>query len=487
MRKLLLASAAVFGGFVGGQAMAQVPAPVAAPLPPTWTEGGKLTAPSGVAGANDNVNSQGYYTKGPVPEPTPGSITVRWQGRVIAYGYLQSSSAERYVTPATTSRSVGIVNGVPGIVTTTNPAVNHETAPYGIIGYARFYTGMDGMTTGGLRYGGAVEIRVNTGLNTGASTESGGSSGATASQTLYIRRAFVYIGGNWGAVHLGQDDGPVSLLDAGVTTFQTFNDGGLNDDLNASAGAIYIWPFLSGIGNEYTTSKIVYLSPLVYGFDFMASFEPNPNPLNDVTSYLSTNAPAISTGLASSEVNRRRNTYEVGLRYQQAVGPASVYAFGSFTGSGRTSPGYAGAPAYDNLNIWFGGAAINFAGLRVGGAIQSGAVNNQMGLKLDGMPNETAYTLGTQYTVGPMTVGAAYLQDFTGGSSAAYSLTRSTRHQWAIEVGGTYVIAPGLLGFLSASYVHRYQGGYNFITGGTGSAGNNYDSKQVALGALVRW
>ncbi len=75
------------------------------------------------------------------------------------------------------------------------------------------------MTADGLRYGAATEIRVQASFSN-ASTTSGGSSGATIGSGnsaaittyqpgnyLYVRRAFVYIGGNWGAVHFGPTTG----------------------------------------------------------------------------------------------------------------------------------------------------------------------------------------------------------------------------------------------------------------------------------------
>ncbi len=40
-------------------------------LATTWTEMPQPTAPSGLASANSNLASQGYYAKGPLPAPAP--------------------------------------------------------------------------------------------------------------------------------------------------------------------------------------------------------------------------------------------------------------------------------------------------------------------------------------------------------------------------------------------------------------------------------
>lgn len=477
MRKLLLASAAVIGGVAGGQVMAQAPV-AAAPLPPTWTEAPVPTQPRGIASGNTNLSSQGFYTKGPLPEPTPGSIVVRFNGRVVFYGYAANQTSD------------SVTNFVDG-----KAVASRKVQPYGTLGYARFYQGVDGLTTGGLRYGAAAEIRVNTGTSS-PSTTSGGASGATAAQTLYVRRAFVYLGGEkWGAVHFGQDDGPLGLMDAGVTTFQTYNDGGWNDDLNdIGSPDTPLFPFPSGIGNEYTTSKIVYLSPQIAGFDFAASFEPDDNPLNDALPGAAALSPQLSTGATAAEIARRRNTYEAAARYQGNLGPAGIYAMAGYMGSGTVTRGI-GAPNidYKNLGIYMAGAAVNFGGLRIGGNFTGGQVNDQVGLKVDGMPNMIAYIVGVQYTMGPAVIGASYLNVMSGGAlgpstaSNPSGVLNSGRREGGINIGGTYVLAPGLLGWLSATYGQRYQGGWNFSTGSAGPDANNVKFTAIALGGMVRW
>ncbi|HEY5301926.1 MAG TPA: porin [Acetobacteraceae bacterium] len=484
MRKLLLASAAVIGGVAGGQVMAQTVVNTAVPLPPTWTEAPIPTQPHSISGANSNLSGQGFYTKGPLPAPTPGSVVVRFNGRVVFYGFAQNSSAQSITT---------FVDG--------KAVASRKSQPYGTIGYARFYQGVDGLTTSGLRYGASVEIRVST-STAKASTTSGGASGATSGsstapgQTLYVRRAFAYIGGdNWGAVHFGQDDGPMGLMEGGVTTFQTYNDGGWNDDLNDIGNpSTPVFPFPTGIGNEYTTSKVVYLSPQIAGFDFAASFEPDDNPLNDSIADATAGSPQLSTGLTADEIARRRNTYEAAARYQGNFGPAGIYAMAGYMGSGQVTRGI-GAPStnYNNLGILMTGIAVNFGGFRVGGNFTTGQVNNQVGLKVDGGANMVAYIVGAQYTAGPMTVGASYLNVLSQGATGPTSpsnpngLLGSQRREGGINVGGTYVVAPGLLGWLSATYGQRYQGGWNFGTGTVGPGANNVKFTAIALGGMVRW
>ena len=77
-------------------------------------------------------------------------------------------------------------------------------------------------------------------------------------------------------MRIGQDDGPFSQFDNGVTTFQ-FGTGAWNGDApdNFIGSGIVVFPFWSGIGAEYAVSKVVYFSPRFAGFDIAASFAPN--------------------------------------------------------------------------------------------------------------------------------------------------------------------------------------------------------------------
>ncbi len=152
MRKLLLGSAAVLGAGLAGPAIAQTTTTGTA-LPPTWTEGPLPTAPSGIGAGNNNLNAQGFYTPGPMVAPTPGSIVVHFNGRVVWYAFAENETSD--------------VN-----------ANGSKAQPYGTLGYFRFYPGVDAMAANGLRYGAGVEIREQISYSN-ASATSGGASGAT--------------------------------------------------------------------------------------------------------------------------------------------------------------------------------------------------------------------------------------------------------------------------------------------------------------------
>jgi len=169
MRKLLLASAAIFGA-TGGLAIAQSPIPSQGQIPGTWAAGPAL---------NNNNNTVAKAVPGADAIPTPGTVVVRinggiWTGMDANFTSLDKGS-------------------------TNNPAANTaKLNPISAEARLWLYPGIDGMAANGLRYGAAAEIRENfmSGTAQGAGgTTSGGTgaasaSGNTSSQTLFMRRAF---------------------------------------------------------------------------------------------------------------------------------------------------------------------------------------------------------------------------------------------------------------------------------------------------------
>ncbi len=153
--------------------------------------------------------------------------------------------------------------------------------------YFRLYPGVSGMATNGLRWGAQAEIRENfqgqgfvaspssattSIIATNAQNSSGttGNSGLTCAQTLYVRRAFVWVAQDQvGIFRFGQGDGVAGIFDNGITTFQDVGQGGWNGDAPARPTATRqpTFPWFSQQGAEYGSNKIVYLSPQFFGVD----------------------------------------------------------------------------------------------------------------------------------------------------------------------------------------------------------------------------
>ena len=516
MRKYLLAGVATLGaaGFAGG-AFAQAPA--AAPSP---TEGQIATVPTGGPSyANNNNNYQAAALPGPVANPTPGTIVIHINGKVVveAWGLWQTGDSGTFHGVPTPGSQAAIFGGSGGGFS--------KVQPQAIGSYARVYLGGDAMATNGLRYGAAIEIRENFSGQPDNNTSSG-ASGYSSLETLYVRRAFVYAAGaNWGIVRLGQADGLIGIYDNGVTTFQFLPSGNLNGgDLEGAAagGSAVPFFFLGQAGNEYDNTKAVYLSPQFAGFDFGFQYAPNTSNGEGINSNgggifgsltgagigtgincgtATTGCPSLSAGPGSQDGSRALNQTAVGVRYQGVLGGIGVLAYGVYMFSGHsdyTGPGVntvaglanlgaAGVRAaggayngqYQGLSLGSGGIALTYAGFTVGGNAIGGRVNGQLGLVPQGGANETAYLVGAKYVTGPFTVGiVAERGDYQGNPLLAGLTQRRGR---AIDAGVSYTVAPGMTVWGEYMYQDVWQGAAG------GQAAVNVKSQGFLLGDVVNF
>jgi hypothetical protein len=499
LRKLLLAGVAMIGATASVQSAAYAQTPPAPQL--AAPQMGTLITPNFGNRANDNNNYQAVTIPGPVATPTPGSMVIRLNGLI------------RFET--TVEGSTGDVVGL------------NKEAPYNMGTLLRLYPGVAGMATNGLRWGAQAEIRENfSGVGYTASPSSGttsisatnaqnsststGVSGLTCEQTLYVRRAFVWVAQDQvGIFRLGQGDGVSGIFDNGVTTFQNVGVGLWNGDvpLAANANTQPTFPWLSQDGADYGTERVVYLSPQFAGVDLGLAFAPNNGNGEYNCSNASQGCPSLSssgqttTSGTPTDNFRFRNQVQGGLRYQGVVGPVAIYAFGDYIGSGVVN--YTGPPVVggvtpgvplgskyngqtQGVSAGFVGAAFTIAGFQFGGAWQGGRYNGTMAaMPTNGAANANAYLLGVAYTYGPYKIGASW---YGFDSQGAVQLTGiSQRHENAFAAGGNWQITPGLQAFFEYVYGTRHQGDYDFVSASVGTAYNNVKAQALMLGFQVGW
>ncbi len=495
MRKLLLATVAALGASMGMASYAD-------------------------AQIVDNTDGQTF--------PTPGTVTVRLNGRYRFYGAVADYGNARQVANAAPASSASVS---PTTVTTntTNAGIN-KLSNYGIISYARLYPGFDGVAANGLKYGASLEIRAESGSGAGGGTYGSISGQSFRRGELYFRREWGYIGtNNFGTLRLGASDTPTSLYLTG--NFENFDDGGLNGDLPDILPGIdqLAYPF-ADVGNHYTTNKIVYLSPQFYGVDFGLSYEPNTGSIDapasgcsstTIGTFIQGGNGVASVGcdaLASTSTGdyaRRKNTYEGLVRYRGTFGPVGIAATASYDGSGRVQDsGIVGSTTnpkrykLEDLSLGDFGLVVTYGGLSVGGNYQFGRYNvpgggGFGGLVAKGQPNSSAMIVGASYTIGPVIFGGHYLRSFSEGDQTTATgrnangvqtvftntvVAGGQRLEQGAAAGATYTLAPGVSLYASYIWEHRRQNGYNFLTGASNNAAGNSTNAQVfALGTSFAW
>jgi predicted porin len=387
-----------------------------------------------------------------------------------------------------------------------------KVAPYNAMEYLRIYPGVDAMATNGLRYGAQTEIRENWSDQTynsatpaagsALNSNSNSSSAFTCTQTLYVRRAFVYLASDQlGILRMGDADGVIGIFDNGVTMFQNYDTGGWNGDLvtGVPGNVQAAYPFLSQQAADYGSTKVVYLSPQFGGFDFGLQWAPNnvngEGPCNNAGSA----CPSLSSSSVLADGTRWMNEYELGARYQGTVGPVAIYAMAGYVGSGHVSDS-AAAPAgawngrYNDISAGEGGIALTYAGFTIGGHFLGGQINNENDTNPQGAPQATAWLVGAQYATGPYVVGVTYYNYQDQGNP---SLTHvSQRYTDALNIGATWNVAPGLYLTAEYSWAQMHQGDFNFVTGASGTFGaggtaqpleNTAQAQVFAIGTKVRW
>ena len=472
MRKWLLLSATSVG--LMGTAAAQAPAPATPPLPRGLL--GVPTQPSTYLGGHNMMNQDGAELPPSPVTPPPGTMVVHLNGRMLTFFGVEGSSAS----------NVG----------------GNKLAPEQFIGQLRLYPGVDAQAANGLRYGAIVEIRQNfigqtyglsitptagTTNNGAGSNYSSSPSAASSASTLYVRREAIYVGFNkFGIVRLGQDDGPFSQLDNGITTVQ-FGTAGWNgrgpDFIPTTAQPTF--PFWSDVGAEYTVSKIVYFSPRFAGFDFAASFAPN-NGANNATACPVAAAGCVALSSASNAnfggAARPTNWYQVMGRYRGNFSGVGIYAIAGYSGSGHVN---APGTQFNGFSVGDAGLALTYAGFTIGSNVLWGDYDGAVALQPTGGARAIAWLVGAQYVLGPLGLGVSYYNYQSQGSAAMVG--KSQRYDDGFVAGINYVVAPGLTGYAEYLYGQVHQGGVNLLGVGTAAEHNDVHSQALILGTRLQW
>lgn len=186
-------------------------------------------------------------------------------------------------------------------------------------------------------------------------------------------------------------------------------------------------------GNDST--KIIYMSPQFFGFDFGVSFAPNRREGEEYRT--------VTSGLtAGTQVLQRdpndslRNELSGAIRYRGSFGNIGVTA--------GLAAHRADAAANNNnlqdVSEYQAGLQVTGFGLTVGGMYRWGKYGGVSTTALaSGRANSTTYGLGATYVTGAIAVGAFYAKAERDNGGA---LADRTQTVWGL--GASYTLAPGM-------------------------------------------
>jgi predicted porin len=298
-----------------------------------------------------------------------------------------------------------------------------------------------GKAANGLSYGAVIEIQNdNSGTGSGSGLDLDEAYGFVSSPTL-------------GTLRFGEEDNAAAIMQVRVPTITGLGpDGDFDDGMLALANATGAASpsLLTGINDGNDATKIIYLSPQFFGFDFGASYAPTSNGegervwLGRQIDTLSVSGPA---GLAVSNTQRDRTAgrNELGgaLRYRGSFGNVGLAAgFGAMFADGAQSNA-AGAPiGARNISAYTAGLNVTAFGFTVGGEYTwgnySGPSVGRAGLA-PGRDSSNHWVLGATYALGAVSFGGFY-----GVGKQDNGPGFGDREQTVWGLGVAYTLAPGL-------------------------------------------
>lgn len=292
----------------------------------------------------------------------------------------------------------------------------------------------DGKTDSGLLYGVKIEL------------ETGGTNYNSDGRTFRTDEANMYVGGSWGRVELGDDDGASDQL-AVILPLPglAWSDQG---DRFGDPAILGDW---AKVLDSSDATKITYLTPTFSGFRAGISYAPEMREGDQVE---------LTDGL-----QRYDDWIEAGAMYKGEFSGVGIAA--SATLSSADGNGTFGGQNVDSFTNWQVGLNVSYAGFAFGGGyIDYDDAIATVGNSVVGTITDRAehgWNLGATYTNGPFAVGVGY---------ATVEFDNFDYSTWAIEAD--YTVAPGLI----VGLAYRP---YNIDP----NVGNEVDGHTVILGSRL--
>lgn len=335
-----------------------------------------------------------------------------------------------------------------------------------------------GKTANGLTYGAEIELQMDNVTNTGGA----GNGGVVDTDEMW---GFVS-SPTLGTLQFGDQDSAADQLKVSAPSVTNLGESAGWDEFIAPAadGTRYI---LSTINDGSDATKIIYMSPQFFGFDFGVSYAPNGF---EGEHFSVPNASGLQRDPTQGTI---RNEIAGALRYRGSFGNVGVAAaISAMRGDAQTTNGvvFNGATVgLQDPTAYQAGLNVTFAGLTLGGHYvwgkYAGASFGRAAIR-DGLSGSSNYTLGATYTMGAFAVGAFYSHGTRDNGPGL-----SDREQTAYGLGAVYTLAPGMDVFANYTSITDRNIANNatnptaLAAAGNGSGGRNRDIDVVIIGTRL--
>lgn len=308
---------------------------------------------------------------------------------------------------------------------------------------------VSGKAANGLVYGLTIELQNdNVGLGAGTAIDSD-------EAFLFLRSPTL------GSLIIGDDDSAASQLQVRVPTIAGMGPDGNWDELLTNRGGTrngnsYL---LSGINDGSDATKIVYLSPQFFGFDFGLSYAPNAGEGERVGGGTAVDGGGLTLPIGQRDRATLENEISAAVRYRGSFGNIGVQAgFGMQMADAQSrvaDRSAAGIPlttgtatALQDVRAYTVGLSVTGFGVTVGGEYTWGQYSGTSvgrAALANGRDDSNHWVLGATYVAGAFSVGAYYGQGEQDTNPAGVS----KRDQSVWGIGVAYTIAPGLVAIAS--------------------------------------
>ncbi|HEY4252436.1 MAG TPA: porin [Roseomonas sp.] len=304
---------------------------------------------------------------------------------------------------------------------------------------------VDGKASNGLQYGLVLEFQVD---NVGAG--GGGTSIDMDEFYGFISHPM------FGTLRMGDEDHAANLLQVRTPLIRGADTDNYWDEFTFRRGADASPSFFTALDDGSDASKIIYLSPQFFGFDFGLSYGANRGE-GERYSLGTTVSPAVGTGAAAQrDRTGLRNIMSAGVRYRGTFGGVGVAAsFGGMRADSArryAAAGSADAALQSAATAYSGGLQLSAFGVTVGGEYtwgRYGGVSVGAAAIPRGRENSTQWVAGATYNIPstPLQIGAFY-----GRATQDNGPGFASRTQKIYSGGVNYAVAPGMTAYLT--YTH---------------------------------